>query len=239
MDLPVGGSVFSSKLTTKLHLDFSAFNRFVEAETFNKIYSDRETIFSIWFTDLPQVLRDAIDPRVYFALIAVQNGMEERLSIAHDSHVPRKPERDMKYLNALPKLSDFRDGSAFCAEQAALGQAMLQSLEIPSVYMSGVSFHDNLSDGADHSWIVLYPDTEDSLIFDIARPEQNRLPNIYKPEAPFSQYIFENKDNAFVETKKLLRNTVRYFGVSDHPNMTMDPANIVKGQVHTILAPLE
>lgn len=90
MNLPVGGSVFTPELTTKLQLDFSAFTRFVEAETFNEIYTDRKTIFSIWFADLPQSLRESIDPRIYFALIVVQNGMEERLGIVRDSNVSRK-----------------------------------------------------------------------------------------------------------------------------------------------------
>ncbi len=160
------------------------------------------------------------------------------MNITSDIDPVAKLNRDAKYQDATPNLSDFRDGTAFCAERAALGQWLLESVGIPSAYMSGVTFHEDITDGVDHSWIVLYPDTEDSLIFDIARPEDNRLPNLYKSEAPFSQYIFENQENAFVEAKKLLRDTTRFFGVSDHPNLTNESANIVKGQVQTLLAPL-
>jgi hypothetical protein len=56
--------------------------------------------------------------------------------------------------------------------------------------MSGVSYYENIDDGADHSWIILFPDTERSLIWDIARPHQN-YPNIYSHEGGINTQQFQ------------------------------------------------
>ena len=74
----------------------------------------------------------------------------------------------------VPKLSDFRDASAHCAERATLGHWLLTIMGIPNVYMNGVSFYEYASDGADHSWIVLFLGIQQSMIFDIARPENGK-----------------------------------------------------------------
>ncbi len=104
--------------------------------------------------------------------------------------------------------------------------------------MSGVSFHTDVAEGGDHSWIVLHPDTDQSIIYDIARPGKNRLPNLYKSESPISKEIFEGQDNAFIEAKKLLGSSSRFFGVSDHPNMITEIGYVVKSYVSTNLMPL-
>lgn len=160
---------------------------------------------------MPEMLRKHVDPQLYFSLIMAQNGMEQRLGVQAYETRDIATLRSRKYQHETPKLSDFRDGSAHCAERAALGHWMLTIMGIPNVYMSGVSFFEDVSDGADHSWIVLFPGTKQSMIFDIARPENGKLPNLYKPDEVISVEVFSGQDNAFIETKKLLGTTTRYF----------------------------
>lgn len=187
---------------------------------------------------MPESLREHADAQLYFSLMAIQNGMEQRLGILADETRDISMMRNAKYQNGTPKLSDFRDGSAHCAERAALGHWMLTAMGIPNVYMSGVTFFEDISDGVDHSWIVLFPETERSMIFDIARPESNRLPNLYKSDDIIAEAVFSGQDNAFIETKKLLKPTVRYFGISDHPNTITEIGNVVKSYVNTNIMPL-
>lgn len=207
----MGGSVFTPELTTKLHLDFASFPAPANQETLASIFASRKDAFEIWYKQMPENLREHVDAQLYFSLIVIQNGMEQRLGILPDENRDIAALRNQKYENGTPKLSDFRDGSAHCAERAALGHWMLTSMGIPSVYMSGVSFFEDVSDGVDHSWIVLFPGTAQSMIFDIARPENGRLPNLYKSDDMISEGVFSGQDNAFMEMKKLLKPTVRYF----------------------------
>jgi hypothetical protein len=153
----VGGSVFTPELTTKLHLDFDSFPLPANQEALEPIFASRKDAFEIWYKQMPEDLREHVDAQFYFSLIAIQNGMEQRLGILADENRDIKAIRNQKYKNETPKLSDFRDGSAHCAERAALGHWMLTIMGIPNVYMSGVSFFEDVSDGVDHSWIVLFP----------------------------------------------------------------------------------
>lgn len=219
MDLPVWGSIFSEKLTTKLHLDFNNFKQ-VSKSAIDDLYSSQRETFEIWYKNMPENLQKYMDAKTFFLLLALQNGIKTRLNI---SDTPATTEdnkkRNMHYKDTtIPNLSDFADGSSFCAERAALWQYLLQEIWIPSFYMSGVSYYEDIDDGADHSWIVLYPNTDNALIWDVARPHQN-YPNLYRHEGGISMSIFEWSDNCFVRTQKLLGNSERYFGVSDHPNL--------------------
>lgn len=221
MSLPVGGSVFSPELTVSLQLDFSEFQEFGSREKIHELYLMHQQSFDTWFELLPIDLKNSVAPEEYFTLIAVQNGVRSRLNLPVQSEVDVDTDTDAKkieiernrlakYDKKTPKLSEFRDGTAFCAERASLAQWLLQQSGFSSAYMSGVTYFEDIADGSDHSWIVLHPGTEKSLILDIARPHNN-LPNVYLPESPISEETFLNTQNAFLKTKKLLTNSERYF----------------------------
>ena len=215
--LPVGGSNFSEKLTTKLFLDFDAFE-WVSEELIESSYNENREKFEAWFEKLPPFLRANIDAKTYFLLIALQNGIKKRLNLPDTPSNEMRDIRDRKYHSSktAPKLSEFNDGTALCAERSALGQYLLQSSHIPSVYMSGLTFFEDPEESENHSWIVLYPGTEKALIWDIARPD-GTFPNLYKNDGTISEEMFRGKENAYIKTRKLMRESYRYFWVSDHP----------------------
>lgn len=238
MELPVGGSILSDEMTMKLRLDFSNFSMFADHARLTELYEGMRAGFESWYAQMPETLRAAVSPLDFFILATVQNGMEARLEIGADFDDDKLRARNAKYDAGIPKLSEFRNNIAYCAERAALGQWLLQTAGIPSVYMSGVNFDEELSDGGEHSWIVLFPDTDHSLIFDIARPQLvggRRVPSLYMPERTVSSDVFAGKSNAFLPARTLWGDTVRHFGVSDAPKLTDEPANIVRHQVEGIL----
>lgn len=222
----------------KLRLDFSNFSMFADHARLTELYEGMRAGFDSWYAQMPETLRAAVSPLDFFILATAQNGMEARLGIGEDFDDEKLRARNAKYDVDTPSLSEFRNNIAYCAERAALGQWLLQTAGIPSAYMSGVAFSDELCDGSEHSWIVLFPDTDHSLVFDIARPQLvggRRLPNLYVSERTISAEAFVGKSNAFLPTRTLWGDAVRHFGVSDAPKLTDEPAHIVKDQVREIL----
>jgi hypothetical protein len=220
--LPVGWSIFSDELTTLLQLDFDKFDT-IDKEKLESQFLGFQGKFEEWFMKMPNLIQENIDLKTYFTLIAIQNGIKKRLNIIDDwwsfeDQMKRNKKYDQKE-NA--KLSDFKDGGSFCAERAALWQHLLQELWIPSIYMSGVSYYEKIDDGANHSWIILYPNTDRSLIWDIARPHDQH-PNLYKNNGWISMDLFEWKDNMFLKTQKLLSSSERYFWISDDLKMVSE-----------------
>ena len=217
--LPVGGSIFSHELTIDLLLDYDSFESLPQ-EKVSDLYTDRKDEFRKWFNDLPKIFSKSLDAETFFTLIMVQNGIKKRLNIPDTQERDAEKERNSKYHSNTtpPKLSDFKDATAFCAERAALAQYILQWLNIPSVYMSGITFFDDSEKSQSHSWIVLYPDSEKSLVWDIARP-QEWLPNLYTVNGRISLDMFSRANNAYIKTQKLWKNSQRYFWVSDKPQL--------------------
>lgn len=106
----------------KLELDFEAFPNFLNQADIKKLYALRKDIFEVWYKKLPESLHKNISPRMYFALMALQNGLEQRLDITSDEPYNATFLRDLKYEHGIPKLSDFCDGTSHATERAALGQ---------------------------------------------------------------------------------------------------------------------
>lgn len=235
--LPVGWSIFSDKLTTFLELDFDQFEG-INREKIELQFSEFHEKFEDWFRKMPIWLQNNIDLKTYFMLIAIQNGISNRLNITNNWwSVEENIKRNKKYSQEEnTKLSDFKEGGSFCAERAALWQYLLQELWIPSMYMSGVSYYEKINDGANHSWIILYPNTDHSLIWDIARPH-DQYPNLYKANGWITMDLFEWKNNIFLKTQKLLSSSERYFWVSDDPKMVNEEFNpvIISEKVNKIL----
>lgn len=236
--LPVGGSIYSKELTIKLYLDFDTFE-WVSVEHIESVYNENREQFKKWFQALPAYLQENIDPKTYFFLIAIQNWVKKRLNLPDNPSNEIRGKRDYKYhwSETTPKLSDFKDGTAYCAECAALGQYLLQLIDFPSIYMSGLTYFDDPENSENHSWIVLFPGTEKALIWDIARPDSG-LPNLYKNDGTISEEMFTWEENAYIKTQKLLRKSERYFWVSDHPNFMPEKfiPKIVQGRVDHIIS---
>lgn len=220
-ELPVGWSIFSAELTTKLFLDFTSLEG-IELTKLDNAYEAVQEKYQEWYSKMPGKLTSAVKPKLYYTLFMLQNRIKTQLKLDTIDADTAEIWRKEKYSNkTTPHLSEFKDGTAFCAERAALAQYFLQNLNIPSVYMSGISYFDDPENSEPHSWIVLYPDTDDAMIWDIARPDNNNLPNLYKNDWPISQAMFQNTENAYIKVSKLwvFEKSQRYFWVSDNPRM--------------------
>jgi hypothetical protein len=125
-------------------------------------------------------------------------------------------QRAQAYANTTPRLSDLR-GIAACAEQAALGQYLLQHVlreGFTSAYVSGVEGDETRI--GDHSFIVLRDTCDTTFIYDISRPrrEQN-LPRLLRTDIPFTREIFEGKKNLLIGGTEVLQGGRIYFGVGN------------------------
>lgn len=124
-ELPVGGLRGQAELTTKLKLDFDQFASAVEnftGENIRASYEQEKQALANWLN------RTVSDKDLYLIYVAnkVLRKMQELLEIN-----PKQPdnasERRLKYNEGTPSLSELK-GKAMCAEQAALGQFLLQRI---------------------------------------------------------------------------------------------------------------
>jgi hypothetical protein len=230
-ELPVGGSIFSEELTTKLSLDFSSFEEDLENFTREKIdegFQKSKEGIKAWLIEAGS----AIDPFIFFIALNVLRRVEKSLDISSNEDNPNLYERRQMYSSdAIPNLSSFKGKSA-CAERAALGQYILQKIGISSAYMSGISMvdpEDIDSAPEDHSFIVLKPENGgNSIIFDIARPRSgNNLPRLLYPDINFDYDLLQNKKNILVRCKEVLQGGELYFGVGAP---TFGKRNILKNE---------
>ena len=218
-ELPVGGSVFSSELTTKLELDFDTFEdqtKGFTSENLKNIYQQSEDSIKDWL----QKIGSNLDPYTYFVCFQIQQKSDKLLQV--DSHNPTKSiDRQKIYQKKItPNLSDLV-GKSECSERAALGQYLFQKIGIDSAYVSGITMEDIQDTDEypqDHSFIVLKNQGEDksTLIFDIARPHhQHNLPRILKTDIPFTHQILQNKEELLIGATEVLQGGQLYFGVGD------------------------
>ena len=213
-ELPVGGSIFSTELTTKLKLDFSSFEQDLESVTPEKIaehYEKNKDSIKKWLEEI----KSDIDPFTFLIAMVVQKKVDTLLDVKPDASLD---ERSKLYSNgATPLLSELRGKSA-CGERAALGQYLLQKLGVESSYMSGISIQNpenTESYPEDHSFIVFHHEGTD-VIFDIARPKsQENLPRLLRSSIPFNAQVFDGKNDALIETREVLQGQKIYFGVGD------------------------
>lgn len=218
-ELPLGGSIFSNELTTKLKLDFEAFDEqttnFTETNVKDAYEKNRDKVVE-W---LDKVGSD-VDPYTYFVCFQIQQKMEKLLEVD-----PEKPtnsfERQQIYAkDESPKLSELK-GKSECGERAALGQYLLQKVGIDSTYMSGITMQDAKDDEefpADHSFIVLKNPAklESTLIFDIARPRSSsNVPRILETDVAMTLDLLRDKDDLLVGATEVLQGGRLWFGVGE------------------------
>lgn len=232
-ELPVGGSIFSEELTTKLKLDFENINEQIKNyETPKKIfeaYKNNEKEIQEWM----KTYNTKIDPLLYFTLNNVQLKTQEILKTNNKTKIdPIK--RFEIYRKENAKLTDLI-GNAMCAEHAALGQYLLQNTlpeKCSSAYMSGVFANEKLNYLLDHSFIVLNDANNETYIFDIANPmPTTNLPVVYKTNIDFNKDLFKKTNNRLVEAREIFEKKVKkYFGVGHEqidrtPNIINYPNN--------------
>lgn len=235
--LPVGWSTMSSKLTKKLFLDFDAFEVFPTQNALNHAYESVQEKFLSWFLQTPEMLQENIDPKHYYELSLLQNSIMRRLWERSEEKQKNRFSRYRK--NSSPNLSDFCDGSWACAEIAVLWQYALQEIGIASAYMGGVWIQigeENKFFWEDHSFIILFPWKPEQMIWDIARPQVNNLPSLYKLDTPVSSETFIGKDNYLIESTDILSwSRTNAFWISHHLQTVNDEfrPNIVSSKIST------
>jgi hypothetical protein len=215
-ELPVGGSIFSEELTTKLKLDFAHFEHEFETTTpekFAATYEENKEALIEWLNKI-----DAkVNPFIFAACMGVQKKVDKLLEVnREEKENPSNNARFEAYSSGKsPKLSELI-GSSACAERAALGQYTFQKLGISTNYMSGISMlnPDDLDTSPEnHSFLIIDHEGK-NYIFDIARPRSgNNLPRVLEPVTPFNYDIFEGKDDLLIKTKEVLQGGELYFGV--------------------------
>lgn len=218
-ELPVGGSLFSKELTTKLELDFTAFDEqlggFTE-ENIRKTYEQSKGSMRDW---LEKVGSD-IDPYTYFLCYQVQQKMHKLLEVDLNMPTDSFERQKMYWGEKPPKLSELK-GKTQCGERAALGQYLLQRAGAESAYVGGITMQDvkdNNEFPEDHSFIVLkHPvKSKDTLIFDIARPRsQHNVPRILETDVPFTYELLQDKDELLVGATEVLQGGRLWFGVGE------------------------
>jgi hypothetical protein len=223
-ELSMGGSLFNEKLSKKIELDFSSFEEDINGFTEEKIKESYEKNKDKVIGWLNRVGSD-IDPYTYYHCYQIQQKTEKLLEInLEDSIEKREGKREEVYNEKkIPKLSELK-GKPMCTEIAALGQYLLQKININSIYVGGITMIDGKSKDEfpeDHSFIVLKDPNkkEVTLIFDIARPriaESSRMPRILETEIPFNYELLKDEENLIVgATEVLQRKRKLWFGVGD------------------------
>ncbi len=230
-ELPVGGSIFDDKLTTKLELDFASFIEATKSFTREKLEQEFKATKAA-LEDWLNRVGASVDSYAFFAATRVMLKVQEVL--AYDRAQPdKKAARGAVYRETpTPKLSTLK-GKAMCAEYAAMGQYLLQKVGMSSSYVTGVSVVNPDSDDLEnHSFLVIAAGGED-LIFDIARPitEQN-LPRLLRPVVPFTYDVIKDKRNMVIKAEDILRPGHEiYFGVGNP--MDQDEPNVVASGAHS------
>lgn len=218
-EFPLGGSLFSKKLTTKLELDFAAFDEQVSGfteENIKAVYEQNKDSVIGWLKEIGS----DIDPYTYFLCYQTQQKMHKLLEV--DPNAPTNSfERQKMYLGQKPpKLSELKSKTE-CAERAALGQYLLQRAGVESAYVSGITMQDTKDTDEfpeDHSFIVLKHPTKpkSTLIFDISRPRsEHNVPRILETDVPFNYELLKNREELLVGATEVLQGGRLWFGVGE------------------------
>lgn len=210
--IPVGGTIFRPDMHLKLILDFDAFDddmKNVNPARLEEIYQSTGEENIMEYLDK---LNSEIDPRLFYTCLQVQMKIGELLKTEEKGN---RFERLKKYdEDNPPKLSELI-GNTMCAERAALGQYVMQKLQVRSSYMSGINMlnpDDPDEFPGEHSFLVVEKDGK-KYIFDIARPHRGDIPRIFDITADMSAFLFKDKNDLLVKGEDVLDKGIVWFGV--------------------------
>jgi len=242
--LPVGGSLFSTELTTKMSLDFNFFEK--QLQNFNKehidgLYEEHKKEVAQW---LDKVGSD-VDPYLYYVLSLVQTKTQSMLGVDKDDPMNQSPEGVQRNASRMgmyekgqtPKLSEFV-GRSMCAEIAAMGQYLLQRIGVVSTFVAGIAMvdaRDKEEYPEDHSFIVLKNPSSDkeTFIFDIARPRsQQNVPRLLKTDVPITYGLLKDKNDLLVGATEVLQGGRLWFGVGE-PTAGARAHNVIDNKTPT------
>jgi len=218
-ELPLGGSLFSKELTTKLELDLATFDEQLGGlteENIRKVYEQSKESVKDWL----EKIGSDMDPYTYFLCYNVQQKMHKLLEVDPSAPTNSFERQKMYWGQKPPKLSELK-GKTECAERAAFGQYMLQKAGVESAYVSGITMQDVKDTDEfpeNHSFIVLKHPTkpESTLIFDIARPRsQHNVPRVLETDVPFNYDLLRGKDELLVGATEVLQGGRLWFGVGE------------------------
>ncbi len=216
--LPVGGSMFSEKLTLHLKLDFETFDpelANVSPERMRAAFEERRGALKQWLEKVGP--KEEIDPYVFFVCASAQAKVDALLQVTEGEQDSQ--ERKSKYAEGnAPALSELR-GKTMCAERAALARYILQKMGMDAAYVGGSTMLD-AKDGDEypegHSFIVIQDPTDAAAtyVYDVARPRsQNRLPRLLKTDVPLTAELLAGKSELYVRSTEVLQGGVLWFGV--------------------------
>src|SRR3989338_2888922 len=228
-ELPVGGSVFSDELIIKLQLDFDSFNgqldNYHSPQKLSELYAQNRQSVTDWLTKG----WSKVDPYLFFVANTVQRKVQTLMDVKPESPASDL-ERIARFKDNKAKLTDLR-GVAMCAEQASLGQYLLQNVlqeGYTSAYMSGVETNSPTSDLRNHSFIVIKDPKTRTYIFDIERPRSgNNLPRILETDALFNYELVGQTKTLLVGATEVLQCGRLYFGVGN-PMLEQEPTVLDK-----------
>ncbi len=213
-ELPVGGSIFSTELTSRLRLDFENFDNQLEGFTADSLaehYHKGEEAIRSWI----EKFKLDVDPALFYVCFSVQAKVDKLLEA---NKVTDEQKRNKKYSDGVPSLSEFV-GNSMCAERATLAQYIFQKLEMESSYMSGITMNnaeDTEECPVDHSFLVVKDRDGKPLVFDVARPiSEQRYPRVMRADFGFNAEMFEGEDNLLAQTSDVITGQEMYFGVGD------------------------
>ncbi|MDD3284929.1 MAG: hypothetical protein PHZ07_05030 [Patescibacteria group bacterium] len=219
-ELPVGGSMFSKELTTKLKLDFEFFDIYLEGfteENIKSVYEKNKSAVIDWLKSIPS----DIDPYTYFVCYQVQNRISNLLKINLDNSDDLSQRQKIYREKGTPKLSELV-GNTECAERAVLGKYLFQKAGIKSSYISGITMLDAKDEDEypeNHSFIVFDNPNKDksTFIFDIARPRSKaqNIPRVLETDVEFNYDLLKNKEDVLVASTEVLQGGRMYFGVGE------------------------
>lgn len=211
--IPVGGNILSDESTVSLVIDTSWLDNKAQSftrERIDEVYkSTNEKIFTEWI----EKHGIKIDPKLFNDLFMVQTKMKEVLEVGKEP--VSKARGDHYFSRGNPKLSEFI-GKSECAEQVAVGKLLLDKLGIPSALMCGVRLDKKTNDPSDHAFLILDdPQSDGSLIFDIARPKASieGFPRILRTNKKLEYSTFEGNNNYMVPAQDVYNGTTFYYGV--------------------------
>ncbi len=222
-ELPIGGSLFGRELSTKIELDFEAFNGQLSEFTEENVRTTYEKQSKATVIDWLGRVNSDVDPYIFFVCFNVQQKLAKLLEIDPKEPTDSFERRKMYQGDRPPKLSETK-GKTECAERAALGQYLLQRLGLESAYVGGITMED-VKDQDEypeaHSFIVIKNpqggEGNETLIFDVARPvNEDNIPRILRTDAPLTYDLLTGREELLVGAKEVLRGGKMWFGVG-HP----------------------
>jgi hypothetical protein len=215
-ELPVGGTIFSDELTTKLRLDFENFDEELSGyteENMKEVFESGEN--RKLYEEYLGSFNAEIDPYLHFVCFQIQRKISKLLEIDPVSKTNPK-ERNAMFENETPSLSQMK-GKTMCAERAALAQYLLQRVGIESAYVGGVTSSAESDEKVEsHGFVVIKNREGQTLIFDVARPHEGEdLPSIYETDEHFDYELLAGKYELLIGATEVLNNSRQYFGVGE------------------------